>query len=223
MHFVGLSLLVGTDRDVRPAAARAREGRVDPRALHQARALGVFGYALNVITGAMFLVTEPNQYIYNPAFQFKLTFMAMVGLNILVFYGAAVRPPEAAPSRARTRRAVPKTVAIVSLMCLDRRDRLRPAADVLPARRLRSQGRGLHRDLHSSRAPLNRLWLRASVTTGKRDEPVFRRDEATESHGELRHGDQKTTAPPPAFFANLIFQSGRICQQNSPGTNRRCR
>ena len=83
-------------------------------ALHKLVPWGVFGYALNVITGAMFLVTEPNQYIYNPAFQFKLTFMAIAGLNILVFYGVLFgRLKRAKPNEDTPRGA--KTVALVSL------------------------------------------------------------------------------------------------------------
>ena len=74
----------------------------------------MFGYALNVITGAMFLVTEPNQYIYNPAFQFKLLFMAVAGLNILVFYGVLFgRLKQAGPGADTPRGA--KMVAAVSL------------------------------------------------------------------------------------------------------------
>ena len=39
----------------------------------------------------MFLMTEPNQYIYNPAFQFKLLLLAIAGLNVLVFYVTVFR------------------------------------------------------------------------------------------------------------------------------------
>ena len=31
-------------------------------------------------------MTEPDQYIYNPAFHFKLLFMGLAGLNALSFY-----------------------------------------------------------------------------------------------------------------------------------------
>jgi hypothetical protein len=30
-------------------------------------------------------MTEPNQYLYNPAFQFKLLLIGLAGLNVLVF------------------------------------------------------------------------------------------------------------------------------------------
>ena len=85
VHFFGLSLLVGTIAtfDLR-LLGMAR--RVSIVALHRLVPWGVFGYILNITTGLMFLVTEPDQYIYNPAFQFKLAFMALAGVNILVFY-----------------------------------------------------------------------------------------------------------------------------------------
>jgi hypothetical protein len=31
-------------------------------------------------------MTEPNQYLYNPAFHFKLLLLGIAGLNVLVFY-----------------------------------------------------------------------------------------------------------------------------------------
>jgi hypothetical protein len=39
----------------------------------------------------MFLMTEPNQYLYNPAFQFKLLLVGLAGLNVLVFYATVFR------------------------------------------------------------------------------------------------------------------------------------
>jgi len=85
LHFIGLSLLVGMigafDLRLLGLAKRISIG-----ALHRLVPWGVFGYVLNIVTGTMFLVTEPDQYIYNPAFHLKLTFMALAGVNILVFY-----------------------------------------------------------------------------------------------------------------------------------------
>ena len=52
---------------------------------------GVAGYFLNITTGLMFLVTAPDQYILNPSFHFKIMFMGLAGLNIMVFYSAVFR------------------------------------------------------------------------------------------------------------------------------------
>jgi hypothetical protein len=60
--------------------------RIPMIALHRIIPWGISGYAINVLTGAMYLMGEPDQYIYNPSFQFKLAFMTIAGLNVLVFY-----------------------------------------------------------------------------------------------------------------------------------------
>ncbi len=106
LHFIGLSLLIGTigmfDLRLLGMAKRVPIG-----ALHRLVPWGVAGYLLNVTTGSMFLMTEPNQYIYNPSFHFKMLFMALAGLNILAFYSAVFRrvkvlgPGEDAPLSAK--------------------------------------------------------------------------------------------------------------------------
>jgi len=47
---------------------------------------GIAGYCVNVVSGFMFLVSAPDQYLYNPAFQSKLAFMMIAGLNMVLFY-----------------------------------------------------------------------------------------------------------------------------------------
>jgi hypothetical protein len=42
--------------------------------------------AINATSGSMFLMTEPNQYLYNPAFQFKFLLLGLAGVNVLLFY-----------------------------------------------------------------------------------------------------------------------------------------
>ena len=90
LHFVGLSLLIGTigTFDLRLLGLAQR---IPISALHRLIPWGISGYALNVTTGSMFLMTEPNQYIYNPSFHFKMLFMSLAGLNVLVFYSTMFR------------------------------------------------------------------------------------------------------------------------------------
>ena len=85
VHFLGLSLLVGTIGlfDLRLLGVGKR---IPIAALHRLIPWGLLGYGINVVSGAAFLMTEPNQYIYNPAFQFKLLFMAIAGFNATAFY-----------------------------------------------------------------------------------------------------------------------------------------
>ena len=85
-------------------------------AFHRLVPFSVAGFGLNAASGSMFLMTEPNQYIYNPAFHFKLLFLTLAGVNIVVFYalffrrvrtlGAGTRPP-----------AGLKVIGAVSLAC----------------------------------------------------------------------------------------------------------
>ncbi|OGT73818.1 MAG: hypothetical protein A3H44_03000 [Gammaproteobacteria bacterium RIFCSPLOWO2_02_FULL_57_10] len=115
LHFIGLCLLIGTVGvfDLRMLGV----GRGIPMvALHRLVPWGVLGFALNVTTGLMFFVSAPDQYAFNPAFQTKMVFMALAGMNMLLFYGWAqgrvkrAGADERAPARAMT-------IAIVSLSC----------------------------------------------------------------------------------------------------------
>jgi len=88
LHYVGLCLLLGTVGlfDLRMLGlARG----LDYRLLHQLVPVGVCGYLLNVSTGTLFVVSAPDQYLYNPAFQTKLGLMLLAGINLLLFYGTA--------------------------------------------------------------------------------------------------------------------------------------
>lgn len=93
LHFWGLSLLVGTIAtfDLRLLGMAKH---VPIAALHRLVPWGILGYSVNVITGAMFLLTEPDQYIYNPAFHFKMLFMGLAGVNVLAFYSTVFRKLE---------------------------------------------------------------------------------------------------------------------------------
>jgi hypothetical protein len=85
IHFIGLSLLVGMIGlfDLRLLGIGKR---IPIAALHKLIPWGLAGYGLNLLSGSLFLMTEPAQYIYNPAFHFKLLFMAVAGFNALAFY-----------------------------------------------------------------------------------------------------------------------------------------
>lgn len=115
VHFIGMTLLVGTififDLRLLGVARRIPIG-----ALHRLVPWALVGYGVTLASGVLFLMTEPDQYIYNPAFQFKVLFMAAAGVNASAFYLTSYR-------RATARGASPeapgsaKIVAAVSL-CL---------------------------------------------------------------------------------------------------------
>jgi uncharacterized membrane protein len=115
VHFIGLSLLFGTiflfDLRLLGVARRIPIG-----ALHKLVPWGVLGYGLTALSGVLFLMTEPDQYIYNPAFHFKMLFMVTAGLNASAFYLTSYRrvTGAAAPSDAPR---LAKVIAAASL-CL---------------------------------------------------------------------------------------------------------
>ena len=90
IHFIGLSLLVGTIAlfDMRLLGLAKR---IPIAALHKLIPWGLAGYGINLVSGLMFLMTEPDQYIYNPSFHFKMLFMALAGANALAFYATTSR------------------------------------------------------------------------------------------------------------------------------------
>jgi len=63
----------------------------------------------------MFLVTEPDQYIFNPAFHFKLLFMGLAGVNVLAFYVTLFGRVSGLPPGADAPRAA-KVVGATSLL-----------------------------------------------------------------------------------------------------------
>jgi hypothetical protein len=106
LHFLGLSLLLGTVGlfDLRLLGM----GRgLSPAALHRLVGWGIFGFVLNAVTGTMFFVGIPYQYMYNGAFQAKMICLLLLGINVLIFYIVAHRdvatlaPDDRAPLRAR--------------------------------------------------------------------------------------------------------------------------
>jgi hypothetical protein len=57
-----------------------------PATLHKLIPLGIGGFVLNLLTGIWFFFGFPEQYFYNPSFQLLLTFVAIAGVNVAVFY-----------------------------------------------------------------------------------------------------------------------------------------
>lgn len=111
LHFIGLCLLLGAVGvfDLRMLGL----GRgISLAALHRLVPFGVAGFVINLVTGAMFLLAAPAQYLHNPAFQVKMAAMAIAGVNMAVFYATtakvvrALGPDEAAPVAARVIAAV---------------------------------------------------------------------------------------------------------------------
>ena len=85
LHYFGLSLLLGTVGlfDLRVLGVGKA---VPPATLHKLIPFGIAGFVLNLLTGIWFFFGFPEQYFYNPSFQLLLTFVAVAGVNVAVFY-----------------------------------------------------------------------------------------------------------------------------------------
>jgi hypothetical protein len=115
LHFFGLCLIIGTIGlfDLRMLGFVRQ---ISLNAMHRFIPFGVAGYLLNVTTGIMFFTSAPDQYLYNPAFQTKMLFMAGAGINMLLFYRFGFQQVKAAGS-GRDLAVNTKVFAALSLLC----------------------------------------------------------------------------------------------------------
>jgi hypothetical protein len=54
-------------------------------ALHQLLPIGFLGFGINFVTGMLFFLATPEQYINNVAFHWKILFVVLGGINVLYF------------------------------------------------------------------------------------------------------------------------------------------
>jgi hypothetical protein len=115
IHFAALAVLLGTVGlfDLRLLGfARG----ISMAALHRLVPFGVGAIVVNALTGAMFLVSAPDQYIYNPVFQLKVACMLVAWLNVLVFYSKPVQIMKGLDADAVAAPGI-KLIAAISLTC----------------------------------------------------------------------------------------------------------
>lgn len=114
LHFIGLALIVGVAGafDLR-LLGFAR--RIPVAALYSLMPWAIVGFGLNAITGVLFVFGIPSRYLANPAFWWKLFFLAVAGANVLLFHAVEVRRALAlGPGEDAS--ALAKTIAAVSLL-----------------------------------------------------------------------------------------------------------
>jgi hypothetical protein len=115
IHFLGLCMLIGSVGVFDLRMLGVGKG-IAYEELHKLVKFGVVGYLLNATTGIMFLTTSPDQYIYNPAFQTKMFFMLLAGLNMLWFYATTSAQVKVTNANASLLSRA-KIIAAVSLLC----------------------------------------------------------------------------------------------------------
>lgn len=84
LHFIGLSLLLGSMLIVDLRLLGFLKA-IPYRTAFKFLPIALFGFAINVVTGAMFIATEPRNYGTNPDFWVKMGLVALAGLNALWF------------------------------------------------------------------------------------------------------------------------------------------
>lgn len=84
LHFVGLSLLFGIVFlvDLRMLGIMKA---VSFAALHRLLPWGILGFGVNLLTGMLFFMGVPSQYIGNTAFRWKIVLILLAGANALYF------------------------------------------------------------------------------------------------------------------------------------------
>lgn len=90
VHFIGLTLLLGSIGawDLRLLGFMKD---VPVAAFHKLVPFAVLGFAINAGSGSLFLMTHPDQYVYNPAFHLKVLCLMLAGLNVVLFYLTSFR------------------------------------------------------------------------------------------------------------------------------------
>jgi len=85
LHFLGLCVLMGAVliMDLRLIGFR-RE--IPLRAVHRLMPAAIAGFAVNLLTGVIFVFAEPRLYLENPAFQIKMSLIVLAGLNFLLYH-----------------------------------------------------------------------------------------------------------------------------------------
>ena len=84
LHFVGLALLIG-GAGVIDLRLMGFLKSVPVAAVMQMRKWAALGVAINVVTGSLFFIGEPGQYIGNSAWYWKLLFLLVATINVAVF------------------------------------------------------------------------------------------------------------------------------------------
>jgi hypothetical protein len=94
VHLIGLAIAVGLlfITDLRLAGVALKRVPLT-NVLHQLRPWVLGGFASIFITGGLLFFAEATQLVANPAFKFKLVFIALAGINAAYFEFGIARTP----------------------------------------------------------------------------------------------------------------------------------
>ena len=114
LHFAGLALLLGVAGmfDLRLLGFMKR---VPISVVKGFMPWAIVGFTVNLLTGTIFVISEPAQYFGNPTWWLKVTFLIIAGLNAMIFETAFGRRAAALPAGEDTPTAL-KVIGGVSLV-----------------------------------------------------------------------------------------------------------
>jgi hypothetical protein len=114
IHFAGLALLLGVAGmfDLRLLGFMKR---VPISVVKDFMPFALIGFTLNLLTGMIFVISEPAQYFGNPTWWVKVAFLIVAGANALIFETAYGRRAAAIPAGEDTPISL-KIIAGVSLI-----------------------------------------------------------------------------------------------------------
>ena len=84
LHFIGLSLLIGVILMIDLRMLGVMKDVAFP-ALHRLLPWAILGFGTNLVTGVLFFVASPEQYVGNVAFVWKMILVMLAGANALYF------------------------------------------------------------------------------------------------------------------------------------------
>jgi hypothetical protein len=114
LHFIGLAILMGivSVYDLR-MLGMAKALPLGP--LQRLMPLAILGFLINLTTGFLFFTGDPFQYIHNIAFGFKLLFIGLAGVNVILFYVTGLYRKVDSVAAGQEVPAAAKVAAAVSL------------------------------------------------------------------------------------------------------------
>lgn len=114
LHFFGLCLLLGglLVIDLRLVGFGKN---ISLQGAHKLLPLVIIGFVINLFTGAMFYVGDPERYAVNIGFQIKMVMVVLAGLNALWFFLRIEKPMKHWDEFGSTSLEA-KTIGVLSLL-----------------------------------------------------------------------------------------------------------
>jgi len=84
IHFIGMALLFGVALLVHLRMLGLMKS-IPFAAVHRLMPMGILGFALNVVSGMVFFLSNPPLYFLNPAFAAKISCLLLAGIGVVYF------------------------------------------------------------------------------------------------------------------------------------------